>query len=52
MKTKRVTIRPYRDHDSEAIARTYNAIFPDAPETAEEVRREIARLDPARYVSR
>ncbi|MDR7418239.1 MAG: GNAT family N-acetyltransferase [Armatimonadota bacterium] len=46
-----ITIRPYRDADAEAIARIHNAIFPDTPETAEEMRYEVSRFDPARYVS-
>jgi mycothiol synthase len=46
-----IDIRPYRDADAEALARIHNGIFPDTPETADEMRQEVTRFDPSRYVA-
>lgn len=51
-RTAGLSIRDYNDADAEALARIYNAVFPDTPETANEMRLEVTRFDPARYFSR
>lgn len=46
-----VIIRPLRNEDDVALAAIYNTIYSDEHRTPGEVRQDIARVDPRRYVS-
>lgn len=43
-------IRGLREGDWVAVAEIRNAIYPDSPTTAEEMRQEMRRIDPTRFV--
>jgi GNAT superfamily N-acetyltransferase len=46
-----VTVRPLRGADLAALAAIWNAIHPDAPTSAEEMRHSYDRIDRTRFVS-
>lgn len=46
-----ITIRTLNESDLPELARIHNAINPDLPTTAEEMRHEISRIDQRRYIA-
>lgn len=46
-----IVIRQLREDDWAAVTQVRMAVFPDAPATPEEMRQEMLRIDPTRYVN-